>query len=220
MLQHLVLNALIALAITFLPNLGHATSHKDISALSEALARHPVYYSRGGSLEAGAATDCSGFTQFIFRHGFKINLPRSSVEQARVGRVVTRKMDFSKLLPGDLLLFSDQERPIGHAGIYLGEGLMIHASSRRGKVIITNVRQGYYCDNFVVAKRFLKDIEPKPPAPPRPRLVDSNPAPSPLPPLLLPIARIMPVVAAKIGWLYKIDWPWKYQVSKPVGPSA
>ena len=219
MLKRLVVNLVIALAITFLPDIGH-TSYKDISALSQALARDPVYYSWGGSLESGAATDCSGFTQFIFRHGFSVNLPRSSVEQARVGQVVTRKMDFSKLLPGDLLLFSDQERPIGHAGIYMGHGLMVHASSARGKVVITDIRQGYYCDNFVVAKRFLKEPGPKPPALIRPRVVDNSTAVTTSPPLLLPISRIMPLVAAKMGWLWKMYWPWKYHSGAGPAPRA
>ncbi len=220
MLHHKLLNLLVVLALTFLPNMGHATSHKDISALSEALARNPVHYSWGGSLETGVGTDCSGFTQFIYRHGFSVNLPRSSVEQARVGQVVTRKMDFSKLLPGDLLLFSDQERPIGHAGIYMGHGLMVHASSARGKVVITDIRQGYYCDNFVVAKRLLKEPGPKPPAPPRPREVDSKPEIPAPPPLLLPISRIMPIVAAKMGWLWKMYWPWKYHSGAGPAPRA
>jgi hypothetical protein len=218
--MYMILNVLIALTLTFLPNLGHATSHKDISVLSEALARKPVYYSWGGSLETGVATDCSGFVQFIYRHGFLVNLPRSSAEQARVGQVVTRKMDLAKLLPGDLLFFRDGERPIGHAGIYLGEGLMIHASSRRGKVVITDIGEGYYCEKFVVAKRFLKEPGPKTPPTTRPRVIDNKPgfpAPSPL---LFPISKIMPLVAAKMGWLWRIYWPWKYHSGVVPGPGA
>lgn len=209
MLKRLAANLIIVLAIIFLPAIGH-TSYRDISALSQALARNPVYYSWGGSLESTGVTDCSGFTQFIFRHAFSINLPRSSVEQARVGQVVTRSMDFTKLLPGDLLLFSDSSRPVGHAGIYLGHGLMVHASSVRGKVVITDVRQGYYHDNFVVAKRFLKEPGPKQESSTRPRVIDRTPdLPAP-PPLLIPIVRLLPVVASKVGWLFSIDLPWKY----------
>lgn len=186
---------------------------RNISALSEALTDHPVRYARGGSLETGVATDCSGFTQFIFHHGFSVNLPRSSIEQAQVGQTVTRKMDFTKLLPGDLLLFSDEDRPVGHAGIYLGKGLMIHASSKRGKVVITDIRQGYYFENFVVAKRFLEESRPRPAALPRPRVfVDNHSSPGlPPPALFSPISRIMPVVAAKMGGLFKLCWPWEYQ---------
>ena len=112
-------------------------------------------YSRGASLEYSSATDCSGFVQYIYR-GFKMDLPRSSAEQAQVGKVVTRTMDFSKLLPGDLLFFRRGGRSIGHAGIYLGEGKMIHASNYRNGVIVTDLRQPYYEGTFVVAKRVFE----------------------------------------------------------------
>jgi cell wall-associated NlpC family hydrolase len=114
-------------------------------------------YGRGRSLQTSGTTDCSGFVQYIFKN-FKINLPRSSAEQAQVGKIVSRTMDFSKMLPGDLLFFSRKGRLIGHAGIYLGEGKMIHASSYRHGVIITDLRQRYYEGNFVVAKRVF-DIQ-------------------------------------------------------------
>ena len=113
-------------------------------------------YSRGASLANSYATDCSGFVQYIYQ-GFKISLPRSSAEQAQVGRVVAaRNMDYAKLLPGDLLFFSRGGRHIGHAGIYLGEGKMIHASNRRLGVTITDLRQPYYEGTFVVAKRVFE----------------------------------------------------------------
>ncbi len=117
-------------------------------------------YSRGGSLATGYATDCSGFVQYIYK-GFKIDLPRSSAEQAQVGKVAARTMDFSKLLPGDLLFFSRGGRHIGHAGIYLGEGKMIHASNRRVGVTVTDLRQPYYEGTFVVAKRVFEVQYPK-----------------------------------------------------------
>ena len=116
-------------------------------------------YARGGSLQTGNATDCSGFVQYIYK-GFKINLPRSSAEQAQVGKVVTQDMDFSKLLPGDLLFFRRGGR-VGHAGIYLGGGKMIHASNPRNGVTVTDLRQPYYEGNFVVAKRVFVVQYPK-----------------------------------------------------------
>ena len=78
--------------------------------LTQANAYKHAPYARGASLANSSATDCSGFVQFIY-HGFKIDLPRSSAEQAQVGKVVTRQMDFSKLLPGDLLFFRRGGRP-------------------------------------------------------------------------------------------------------------
>jgi hypothetical protein len=112
-------------------------------------------YRRGGSLQSGHATDCSGFVQYIYKKS-NIDLPRASAEQAQVGKVAARTMDFSKLMAGDLLFFRRDGRHIGHVGIYAGEGKMIHASSRRRGVIITDLRQSYYQDTFVVAKRLLE----------------------------------------------------------------
>lgn len=116
-------------------------------------------YARGASLATGSATDCSGFVQYIY-HGFKIDLPRTSAEQAQVGKVVTYRMDFSKMVPGDLLFFRRGTRSIGHAGIYLGEGKMIHASNHRNGVTISDLRQPYYQDTFVVAKRVFEVAYP------------------------------------------------------------
>ncbi len=123
--------------------------------LSRAKTYAGARYSRGASLATSSATDCSGFVQYIYE-GFKIELPRSSYEQAQVGKVVTHTMDFSKLVPGDLLFFRRGGRSVGHAGIYLGEGKMIHASNPRNGVIITDLRQPYYQGTFVVAKRVFE----------------------------------------------------------------
>jgi len=84
-----------------------------------------------------------------------IDLPRSSAEQARVGEVAAHTMDFSKLLAGDLLFFNNGGRHIGHVGIYLGEGKMIHASTEHRGVIVSNLREPYYQATFVVAKRIF-----------------------------------------------------------------
>jgi cell wall-associated NlpC family hydrolase len=123
-----------------------------VLAMAKAYDHTPYCY--GASLETSNATDCSAFVQFIY-HQFKIDLPRSSREQARVGKTVTRRMDFSKLLPGDLLFFR-RHGHIGHAGIYLGEGKMIHASNPHTGVTITDIQNDpYYRNTFVVAKRIF-----------------------------------------------------------------
>jgi len=112
-------------------------------------------YRRGGSLQTGHTTDCSGFVQFIYKKS-NIDLPRSSPEQARVGTIVAHNLDFAVMLPGDLLFFSYRGRHIGHAGIYLGGGEMIHASGRRRGVIITDLRQPSHEGAFVMAKRLFE----------------------------------------------------------------
>lgn len=117
-------------------------------------------YRRGGSLETGRATDCSGFVQFIYQKS-NIDLPRSSTEQAREGAVVSRTLDLARLLPGDLLFFGPRGRHINHVGIYLGDGKMIHASNSCGKVVISDLSQPQYKGAFVVAKRLPEVQYPK-----------------------------------------------------------
>ncbi len=116
-------------------------------------------YRYGASLQTGKSTDCSGFVQYLFRQA-DIHLPRASAEQAQLGKVAARSMDFSRLLPGDLLFFHDGGKHIGHEGIYLGEGKMIHASSHSRGVTVSDLSQSYYQRNFVVAKRLF--TAPKP----------------------------------------------------------
>jgi len=98
--------------------------------------------------------------QFIYKKS-NIDLPSSSPEQGRVGTIVAHTLDFAIMLPGDLLFFSHRGRHIGHAGIYLGDGKMIHASSRRRSVIIADLRQPSHEGAFVAAKRLFEVQYPK-----------------------------------------------------------
>jgi hypothetical protein len=172
-------------------------------------ARH-ARYAWGASLETGSATDCSGFTRYIYRL-CKIDLPSTSAEQAQVGKVVTHNMDFSKLEPGDLLFFRQGGRAIGHAGIYIGNGKMVHATSNAGGVVVSELDQGYYVNNFVVAKRVFEkkyrwssSLGLSPAA--RNQDWDSCGV-TPAPPL-----RPLPVIASK---LLKIFWPGNYRAWEP-----
>ena len=110
--------------------------------------------------------------QFIYKQA-NIDLPRSSSEQARVGMTVAHTLDFAIMRPGDLLFFGDRGRHIGHVGIYLGDGKMIHASDRRRGVIISDLRQSSLEGAFVVAKRLVELQNPK---------IVSTPKPMPIAP--------------------------------------
>lgn len=70
--------------------------------------------------------DCSGFTRYIYaQHG--IDLPHYSGYQAQMGIPV----DLKDIQPGDLVAFGF---PVHHVGIYIGDGLFIHAP-RTGDVV-------------------------------------------------------------------------------------
>ncbi|WP_167958890.1 C40 family peptidase [Anaerosporobacter faecicola] len=87
---------------------------------------NPYVYG-GTSLTNGA--DCSGFVLSVYRK-FGISLPRTSGAQASAGR---RVASISQAQPGDLIAYS------GHIGIYIGNGKLVHASSPRTGIIISNV---------------------------------------------------------------------------------
>jgi cell wall-associated NlpC family hydrolase len=78
--------------------------------------------------------DCSGLTSYAFAAA-GVALPRTSRSQANVGRQVGR----SELQPGDLVFFYN---PISHVGIYIGNGMMVHARTFKKPVAVTTVDQG------------------------------------------------------------------------------
>jgi hypothetical protein len=111
---------------------------------------------RLGGVSGLSGIDCSGFVQKVFAK-FGVHLPRSSREQIKVGMLVTNKFDWSRLRIGDVLFFrrSPSSGQIGHTGIYIGEGKMIHAARRDRSVTISSLEKPYYKKTFVAAKRFF-----------------------------------------------------------------
>ena len=98
--------------------------------------------------------DCSGFTYYVAKQVLGITIPRSPSPQSKYGTYVSR----SNLKKGDLVFFDTQGENNGrvsHAGIYLGSGEFIHASSTKGKVVISNMSSGHYYRAFVNGRRIV-----------------------------------------------------------------
>ncbi|MEX2243818.1 MAG: NlpC/P60 family protein [Fimbriimonadaceae bacterium] len=114
---------------------------KASSIIDAAMDMLGVRYKWGGNSRGGI--DCSGLTTLVFsKNG--IQLPRTSIEQSKIGS----RVDKEDLQAGDLLFFvtGRSSSRINHVGLYIGEGKFVHASSYKGRVIVTSLndyRSGY-----------------------------------------------------------------------------
>ncbi len=88
------------------------------------------YVYGGTSLTNG--TDCSGFTMGVFGH-FGYGLPRTSGSQA----AATRSVSSSDVKPGDLFFYGSGGH-VSHVAIYIGSGMIIHASNPSSGIKISN----------------------------------------------------------------------------------
>lgn len=111
-------------------------------------------YKFGGN--SRRAIDCSAFIQQVFLATSEIKLPRTARTQIHVGKKIKK----DDLIFGDIIFFHTYSRRFAsHVGIYLGDNLFAHASSRNG-VTVSSLESTYYKRRFIGGRRFtVKDIE-------------------------------------------------------------
>ena len=103
---------------------------------------NPYVYG-GTSLTNG--TDCSGFTQAVFRR-FGISLPRTSGSQSGVGA----KISVSNAKAGDLIFYASGGR-VNHVALCIGGGRVVHASNPSVGITTSNIYyRTPYCARRVV----------------------------------------------------------------------
>lgn len=83
----------------------------------------------GTSLTHGC--DCSGFVQSVLKN-YGIYLPRVSRDQAQSGAKVTS----DNMKPGDLVFYANKSGTVNHVGMYIGNGQIVNAASRRSGIRI------------------------------------------------------------------------------------
>lgn len=146
---------LLLIAILYPPNPIYSDDNMD-ALLEEAysLIDSPYHYGHTGP----ESFDCSGFTYYLYDKYYDIQLKRSAKDQG-YDDTYEKILTIDDLLPEDCVYFNtenDDGDLSDHAGIYYGEGIVIHASSSKHKVISTNLYENdYYNRVFSWGRRII-----------------------------------------------------------------
>lgn len=130
-------------------NITSTEDDSDISSLRKEIVEYALqfkgspYVMGGTSLTKG--TDCSGFTQSVFKSK-GIKLPRTSKDQAKGGKNVPLK----NIKPGDLIFYTKNGQ-INHVALYIGNAKVIHASDPKSGIKISkyNYRKPYKAVSYL-----------------------------------------------------------------------
>ncbi len=109
---------------TYAPPSGSASGQAVVDFAMQFVGNPYVY--GGTSLTNGA--DCSGFVMSVYGN-FGVSLPHSSAADRNVGATVN---GIENAQPGDIICYS------GHVGIYAGNGQIVHASTSKTGIIVSN----------------------------------------------------------------------------------
>lgn len=99
---------------------------------------------RWGGESPATGFDCSGLVRWAYRQ-VGIDLPHSSFALHGVGRAVPE----TRLAPGDVLFFEG----LGHVGIYVGRGRMVHAPQTGRNVEVVRLDRSSYGLRILDARR-------------------------------------------------------------------
>lgn len=106
-------------------------------------------YKFGGATRSGI--DCSAFTQITYLQKFKTNLPRTTSDQLTTGHFIKK----DQLTAGDLVFFKTGGNKQRHVGIYVEQGVFLHASTSRG-VTLSRLDNPYWHKHYWQAVRPIK----------------------------------------------------------------
>ena len=100
-----------------------------------------------GGNDPHTGADCSGFVKYVYSHVAGITLERVSRAQAKQGK----KINSSQMRPGDLIFYTNSGGTVNHVAMYIGNGQIVHAASRRSGIKIStwNYRNPYRIVNML-----------------------------------------------------------------------
>lgn len=104
---------------------------------------------RLGGTDPVQGFDSSGLAFYAYdQAGYPI--PRTSEEQFRAAH----KIALADATAGDLFFFQDQAK-LSHVGIYLGDGLFVHAPEKGQQVSVARIDAPYYQEQLIAVGRLL-----------------------------------------------------------------
>lgn len=147
MMKHYFFYLILPLLLSACQNNQTISTSSAVSATMVARSMIGQPYRYGGQSPGGF--DCSGLVWYSYKT-VGVNTARTSKELRKQAKRVSRK----KMKTGDLVFFRGWVRT-GHVGIYLGNGLFIHAPSSGKKVKTDRLDSGYWDDHFKSAGRII-----------------------------------------------------------------
>lgn len=148
-LMLMIIAVLLVSANPFNATEASAATPNELTSYAEKFKGTP--YKFGGTTPSGF--DCSGYLRYVFNN-FDISIPRTAAEQYKIGTGVSK----GNLKEGDMVFFSGTYKAgISHAGIYVGNGNFISATSSGVTVANLNTNS-YWAPKYTGARR-LSEIK-------------------------------------------------------------
>jgi len=104
-------------------------------------------YRLGGNSRKGI--DCSAFVKNAYQSVFAVQVPRTTLGLATIGKSVKK----TELVPGDLVLFKTS-RSVRHVGVVVNGNKFMHVSEKNGVMISA-------LDNVYWRKKYWKAVRPE-----------------------------------------------------------
>jgi len=104
---------------------------------------------RYGGADPRQGFDCSGLVFYAYNEAGH-EVPRTSRDQFRAAR----KISLRDAGAGDIMFFQDEAK-LSHVGIYVGDGLFVHAPAKDRVVTVASIDTPYYQEHLVAVGRLV-----------------------------------------------------------------
>jgi len=119
----------------------------NLAVVREALSMQGIPY-RWGEETPERGFDCSGLVQYVYGK-YGVPLPRTAYDMA----MALPALNTVYRQPGDLVFFNTTGKPYSHVGIFIGHNHFVHASSAKGRVMVSRLDTPYWTGHFLGLRR-------------------------------------------------------------------